>query len=60
MNTTKQTTAAELASYTEGMSKASVKRFINNAKARKITDPAELQRLADHERSVGRPPRKGR
>jgi hypothetical protein len=60
MTTTQQPTSAELITYTEGMSKASAKRFINNAKVGKVTDHAELQRLADHERSVGRPPRKGR
>jgi hypothetical protein len=46
--------AALIATYANGMSKASARRFANNAYFRKITDPIELQRLADYERGIGR------
>jgi hypothetical protein len=54
-------TTAELLAYTdERMSKATIKRFVNNAKCAKLTNPTEIQKLADHERSVGKPPRKAK
>lgn len=46
--------AALVATYGEGMSKATARRFATNAYLGKITDPAELKRLADYQRSIGR------